>query len=162
MAYFGPANQAREYFINLGYEPAHRQTTADFLVSVTDPNARIPRQVDHSVPRTPAEFASWFSQSSIGLQNSHSVAAFRSELQSSKKSSEIYIQSAQAEHDRLSRLGSPYVSSLPAQAAAVMVRRVQILRGAFAISIINIMCVLAYKLISQTHPVSSVATFFKG
>lgn len=33
MAYFGPANQARQYFIDMGYEPAHRQTTADFLVA---------------------------------------------------------------------------------------------------------------------------------
>jgi ABC-type multidrug transport system ATPase subunit len=33
MAYFGPANQAREYFIEMGYEPANRQTTADFLVA---------------------------------------------------------------------------------------------------------------------------------
>ena len=32
MAYYGPANRARQYFIDLGYEPAHRQTTADFLV----------------------------------------------------------------------------------------------------------------------------------
>jgi ATP-binding cassette subfamily G (WHITE) protein 2 (SNQ2) len=33
MAYFGRADQARQYFINLGFEPAHRQTTADFLVA---------------------------------------------------------------------------------------------------------------------------------
>ena len=33
MAFFGRADKAREYFIELGYEPAHRQTTADFLVA---------------------------------------------------------------------------------------------------------------------------------
>ena len=33
MAYFGPAKRARQYFIDMGYEPAHRQTTADFLVA---------------------------------------------------------------------------------------------------------------------------------
>jgi hypothetical protein len=33
MAYFGRADQARQYFIDLGFEPAHRQTTSDFLVS---------------------------------------------------------------------------------------------------------------------------------
>lgn len=33
MAYFGRADQARQYFIDLGYEPAHRQTTADFIVA---------------------------------------------------------------------------------------------------------------------------------
>ena len=35
MAYFGRADQARQYFVDLGFEPAHRQTTADFLVSGT-------------------------------------------------------------------------------------------------------------------------------
>ena len=33
MAYFGPANRARQYFIDMGFEPANRQTTADFLVA---------------------------------------------------------------------------------------------------------------------------------
>lgn len=33
MAYFGPADRARQYFIDMGYEPANRQTTADFLVA---------------------------------------------------------------------------------------------------------------------------------
>ncbi len=33
MVYFGRADRARQYFIDLGYEPAHRQTTADFLVA---------------------------------------------------------------------------------------------------------------------------------
>jgi ATP-binding cassette subfamily G (WHITE) protein 2 (SNQ2) len=33
MAYFGRADQARQYFIDLGFEPAHRQTTPDFLVA---------------------------------------------------------------------------------------------------------------------------------
>ena len=33
MAYFGRADQARQYFIDLGFEPAHRQTTSDFLVA---------------------------------------------------------------------------------------------------------------------------------
>lgn len=35
MAYFGPASSARQYFIDLGFEPVPRQTTSDFLVSGT-------------------------------------------------------------------------------------------------------------------------------
>jgi len=33
MVYFGDADKARQYFIDLGFEPAHRQTTPDFLVA---------------------------------------------------------------------------------------------------------------------------------
>ena len=40
MVYFGPTNLARQYFIDMGYVPANRQTTPDFLVSVTDPKGR--------------------------------------------------------------------------------------------------------------------------
>jgi len=33
MAYFGRADKARQYFIDLGFQPFERQTTADFLVA---------------------------------------------------------------------------------------------------------------------------------
>ena len=33
MVYFGRASEARQYFIDMGYEPKNRQTTADFLVA---------------------------------------------------------------------------------------------------------------------------------
>jgi len=33
MVYFGPAKEARSYFVDMGFQPAQRQTTADFLVS---------------------------------------------------------------------------------------------------------------------------------
>lgn len=33
MAYFGPAKEAKRYFMDMGYEPQNRQTTPDFLVA---------------------------------------------------------------------------------------------------------------------------------
>ena len=35
MAYYGPAKEAKRYFMNMGYEPQNRQTTPDFLVAGT-------------------------------------------------------------------------------------------------------------------------------
>jgi ATP-binding cassette subfamily G (WHITE) protein 2 (SNQ2) len=35
MVYMGSAREARQYFIDMGYAPANRQTTADFLVAGT-------------------------------------------------------------------------------------------------------------------------------
>ena len=58
MVYFGDAKNARSYFEDMGYEAMNRQTTPDFLVSVTDPNgrtvkpgfeSRIPRNADEMV-----------------------------------------------------------------------------------------------------------------
>lgn len=36
MAYYGRADRAKQYFIDLGFEPMARQTTADFLVTGTN------------------------------------------------------------------------------------------------------------------------------
>lgn len=39
--YFGPANEARQYMISLGYRDLPRQTTADYLTGCTDSNERL-------------------------------------------------------------------------------------------------------------------------
>ncbi|KAF8305589.1 hypothetical protein DL93DRAFT_2172546 [Clavulina sp. PMI_390] len=38
--YFGPAKEARQYFIDMGFRDFPRQTTADYLTGCTDPNER--------------------------------------------------------------------------------------------------------------------------
>ena len=55
--YSGPANQAKSYFERMGYECPSRQTTADFLTSLTNPAERIVRKgYSKKVPRTPKQF----------------------------------------------------------------------------------------------------------
>jgi ATP-binding cassette subfamily G (WHITE) protein 2 (SNQ2) len=54
-----------------------------------------------------------------------------------------YQQSAIAEHATTQRKGSPYTISIPMQARAVMLRRLQILRGNFTTQLIVLMYVLA-------------------
>jgi ATP-binding cassette, subfamily G (WHITE), member 2, PDR len=56
--FFGRANDAREYFVRLGFECPSRQTTPDFLTSMTSPLERIIRKgFEGKAPRTPDEFA---------------------------------------------------------------------------------------------------------
>lgn len=59
--YFGEKNEAKQFFIDLGYECPERQTTADFLTSLTSPKERVVRPgYEGKVPRTPDEFvAAW-------------------------------------------------------------------------------------------------------
>jgi hypothetical protein len=52
MTYYGPADEARRYFYDMGYEPAPRQTTADFLFGTTDPCCRMERSPRVPIPRT--------------------------------------------------------------------------------------------------------------
>lgn len=50
--YFGPAEQGKDYFVRMGWVCPSRQTTAEFLTAVTDPNGRTPRPgMENKVPK---------------------------------------------------------------------------------------------------------------
>ncbi|KAJ6520879.1 pleiotropic drug resistance ABC transporter [Mycena vulgaris] len=145
MVYFGPADQAREYFTSLGYAPqAERQTTPDFIVSVTDPAGRIVRPgltpaEDQARPRTSAELAEHFLASSLMAKNLEDITAYNQECVPGQKDRvQQYKRSARAEHAKGTRRASPYTTSLPMQARAVMLRRVQIIMGSKTSTIINL------------------------
>jgi ATP-binding cassette subfamily G (WHITE) protein 2 (PDR) len=56
--YFGPVLEARQYFTELGFYCPDRQTTADFLTSMTSAQERIVRDgFEQRAPRSPDEFA---------------------------------------------------------------------------------------------------------
>ncbi|KAJ7649975.1 ABC-2 type transporter-domain-containing protein [Roridomyces roridus] len=146
MVYFGPADQARDYFLSLGYIPqAERQTTPDFLVSVTDFAGRIVRpgltpEEDKMRPRTSEELAAHFRQSALMEKNLADIAEYNAECGAGNKERlEVYKESARAEHAKGARRASPYTSSIFMQARAVMLRRVQIIMGAKAPTLINIL-----------------------
>lgn len=138
MVYFGPANEARQYFFDMGYEPANRQTTSDFLVSVTDPNGRRPRDDVRGIPSTSEEFERYYWHSSIMRENLEDMASFREQNVGKKDLISAYRQSAKAEHARHVQKQSPYTISIPMQIRSVMGRRVQIQAGAVSLLIINI------------------------
>ncbi|KAL6452961.1 CDR1 Pleiotropic ABC efflux transporter of multiple drugs CDR1 [Candida maltosa Xu316] len=62
--FFGKADKAKEFFVNMGWECPQRQTTADFLTSLTNPAERTPLPgFEHKVPRTPQEFEQYWKKS---------------------------------------------------------------------------------------------------
>jgi ATP-binding cassette subfamily G (WHITE) protein 2 (SNQ2) len=106
MAYFGPADKAKQYFLDLGYEPVNRQTTPDFLVSVTDPNARIFRQGVLNQPRTSIEFAQHFRKSSLGQANREDIKSYKEDYVGLPDRAQSYQHSALAEHSKNTRRSS--------------------------------------------------------
>ena len=63
--YFGPAAAAKKYFEDLGFYCPPRQTTGDFLTSVTNPAERQAREgYENKVPRTPEDFEQRWRESS--------------------------------------------------------------------------------------------------
>ena len=64
MVYQGPAKEAKQYFLDLGLHCPERETTADFLTSVTDPAQRRFRPgFEASAPKTAEEFERVFKNS---------------------------------------------------------------------------------------------------
>ena len=108
---------------------------------VTDPAARIVRDdaVKGRVPQTPEEFASAFLASSAGLENRADMDSYRKEFVGKPERAIAYRESATAEHATTSRKGSAYMISIPMQTRAVMLRRLQILRGNMATQLIIFM-----------------------
>lgn len=112
MVYFGPASAARQYFIDMGYQPANRQTTPDFLVSVTDPDGRTERspeemakdgQGERGVPRTAVEFAEYYKRSQIRQQNLRDMEEYKQQAVGKQELKRSYKESSSAEHSKHTR-----------------------------------------------------------
>ncbi|ONH74626.1 Multidrug resistance protein CDR1 [Pichia kudriavzevii] len=59
--YFGPGDRAKDFFERMGYECPDRQTTADFLTSITSPAERVAKKGwENKVPQTPKEFSDYW------------------------------------------------------------------------------------------------------
>ena len=77
----GPANKAKQYFIDLGFECPERQTTADFLTAVTDPNERRIRPgFEKRVPRTAEDLEKAFRASPNYQELLQDVASYKASL----------------------------------------------------------------------------------
>ncbi|KAL5392982.1 hypothetical protein PMIN06_006396 [Paraphaeosphaeria minitans] len=82
--YQGPANEARKYFLDLGFKAPERQTTADFLTACTDPGERQFREgYEHSTPKTPEELEAAFRQSESYKRVLLEVDTYEAELKRS-------------------------------------------------------------------------------
>lgn len=110
--------------------------------TVTDPNGRILRAgITTPVITTATEFAAHFDSHQLGEQNRADIAAYRNEFVGKPHRQSAYMESARAERSKRARQASPYTISIPMQAAAVVVRRVQVLRGNIAATVILSGCV---------------------
>lgn len=79
--YFGNIHAAKTFFVNMGFECPLRQTTADFLTSLTSPAERTARKgFETRVPHTPDEFAALWQKSEDRAQLLREIAQFDAEF----------------------------------------------------------------------------------
>ncbi|TDL19014.1 hypothetical protein BD410DRAFT_752633 [Rickenella mellea] len=137
--FFGRADHARAYFEALGFVPGERQTTSDFLVAVTDPNGRTTSPTHpFPIPRTAIEFETAF-QSSIHSQlNKSEMMAYWHELVGRPDLVDNFNKSISAEKAKRATRRGPYTVNTSMQLKAVMLRRLQILRGNPGVPIVQL------------------------
>lgn len=164
MVYFGPTSLAREYFIAMGYQPASRQTTPDFLLAVTDPNARIVRKrYENRVPRTADEFVKYYHRSSVWISNQKDMDSYFKDFVGNPQRALAYRDNARADHATTAKKKSAYVISIPMQTKVVMLRKLQVLKGNVKALVINIFAFLVQAIVVGTvffRIPNTSATFF--
>ncbi|KAF2740492.1 ABC transporter-like protein [Polyplosphaeria fusca] len=80
--FVGRAKEAKQYFIDLGFHCPERQTTADFLTSITDPTERQFREgYQDSAPKTPEDLETTFRRSDHYRRMLREVEEYESELE---------------------------------------------------------------------------------
>lgn len=116
--FFGPAASAKAYFENQGWNCPPRQTTGDFLTSVTNPGERQPKPgMEGRVPRTAEDFENAWLNSSEHKKLQAEIVAYEEKYpveQGSAAAIEFQEKKRgrQANHTRPK---SPYIISVPMQ-----------------------------------------------
>ena len=84
--YFGPAEKAKQYFQDLGFDCPDRWTTADFLTSVSEEHERSVRAGwEQRIPRSAEQFAQVYKKSATYQQNLDDVRGFETHLEEQRR-----------------------------------------------------------------------------
>lgn len=163
--FFGRADEAKQYFVNLGFECPARATTPDFLTSMTSPAERIIRPgFEGKAPRTPDEFAT-------AWKSSANYQALQAEIEEYKIShpfngpdAEAFRASKKAQQARGQRAKSPFTLSFAQQTKLCLWRGWRRLIGdpSFTIGALIgnlIMCLIIASVFYNLQP--TTASFFQ-
>ena len=122
--YFGPIDQAVDFFYRMGYEKPSRQTTPEFLTAVTDPLARNIRAgfKQSEIPQTADEFEQYWKNSP---EYADLVRTVDSKLQSANGSEthQNFKDVAVAEKQKWTSSKSPYIINFVEQLKLCCERR---------------------------------------
>lgn len=124
MLYFGPTDKAPDYFKSLGFKQYFGQTSADFLVSVTDPKARAIEEGARP-PTDDAGLVEAYQKSQVGAAERAAREEYRKTW--SEEAMGRVQQSRKAEAVKHARKG--YLTTYWQQTRLAVRRRFQLLRG---------------------------------
>lgn len=114
--FFGPCDKAKEYFINLGFECPARQTTPDFLTSMTAATERVVRPGwEDRVPRTPDDFANCWKNSREYRALQGEIEEYKSEFPIGGPTADEFRAHKKSTQAKGQRVKSPYTLSYAQQ-----------------------------------------------
>ncbi|RDL33925.1 putative ABC1 transport protein [Venustampulla echinocandica] len=124
--FFGPCGRAKQYFVDMGWECPPRQTTGDFLTSVTNPSERTARDgFAERVPRTAEEFERYWKESAEYRALKVETEEHEKAFPIGGKTLEEFYQSRKAMQAKHVRPESPYTVSIPMQVKYCTIRAYQ-------------------------------------
>ncbi|KAG4026890.1 hypothetical protein MFRU_035g00420 [Monilinia fructicola] len=124
--YFGPCDLAKQYFVDMGWECPSRQTTGDFLTSITNTSERTVRPgFENKVPRTPEEFEKYFKDSAIYKRMMNEMKLHEEEFPMGGKTLDQFKASRKGMQANHLRPESPYTVSMIMQTKYCAKRAVQ-------------------------------------
>jgi ATP-binding cassette subfamily G (WHITE) protein 2 (PDR) len=110
--YFGKCNEAKQFFVNMGFDCPARQTDADFLTSMTSALERVVRPGwEDRVPRTPDEFAQRWKDSAERAALMAKIEAYEHKFPIGGEYAQKFAESRKAQQARGQREKSPYTLS---------------------------------------------------
>ncbi|KAK3316648.1 ABC-2 type transporter-domain-containing protein [Apodospora peruviana] len=110
--FFGRANEAKQYFIDLGFDCPARATTPDFLTSMTSPRERIIRPgFEGKAPRTPDEFATAWKNSAAYRSLQAEIEEYKTSHPINGPDAEAFRASKKAQQAKSQRAKSPFTLS---------------------------------------------------
>jgi ATP-binding cassette subfamily G (WHITE) protein 2 (SNQ2) len=158
MLYQGPANEAKRYFEDLGYECADMQTTSDFLTSITLPERRRFRAGwENRAPKGPLELEAAFRQSAPYTKIQAAVESYEDQkftrssgvslADSECGSVEEFKKTVQSDKSRFVSSKSPYTISLFRQVVLCAKRQIWQLKGHLSPLYIKLISCVVYGLL---------------
>ena len=128
--FFGPIMNAQAYFERLGFQCPERQTTADFLTSMTSPKERLTRPgFEQKAPRTPDDFADAWRRSHERELLLTQIQAYNNAFQPSGEARQAFIASRKAQQSKGLRKKSPYTLNYLEQIQICLWRGLKRLKG---------------------------------
>ena len=124
--FFGAATRAKAYFEEMGFCCPARQTTGDFLTSLTNPHERRAKPgYEKLVPRTAREFEKRWRESPEFRALMREVAQQEQKFAASSETEKMFYQSHRERQAKYSRARSSYMISVPMQIKICTVRAYQ-------------------------------------